>query len=526
MYGIGFLTALIISIVVFNVYAQTVLTTMTLTRGIYPNASTYTVFSESGVYYAKNSYGAMLSSYPSGSTNASLLIMAVLSTLGTNGGKIVLVGTIILTVEIPVNHNSVEITGENTGDDLYFVRDGVYHGVTTKAKTVVIAQGITAFHIGSSTFNQGISIKNLLIAGNSSDTALAYNVHTAGAGINITRGNTITIENVQVVGKEYGVYCYTGSFAWNKVIDVLTVNRLFLSFNDYGFYSEGAWIADASFYVIRGYANMRGLIHGDFQYDVSFNDVSSYNDNIEAVTVYDAPIMIETYRDIAFKHVVIAGDPHAPNTPLMFLSGGYISEWGIGAYIQISDIVLFGTNGTAIEVGGNGANIVINNIRAGSEGLTSFYGGYPDIKYYIVATYPMTDSNITVNGGYVSCDAVNKNTWFLGQNHTNQITVRNVDNWYMKGQLSYPFCTEFHSIGLVGNTTSFSASQDYVINGVDLLLTSSGGTGVSIEIKDAFGTTVASGLSTLSGYYLPCGYNIDFGGFSVAPTVNVFSANN
>lgn len=71
-----------------------------------------------------------------------------------------------------------------------------------------------------------------------------------------------------------------------------------------------------------------------------------------------------------------------------------------------------------------------------------------------------------------------------------------------------------------GGSAAPTASTDYRCAVTPLRVNFTGGTGVSITIKDPPGNTVTSGLSTYDGY-LPCGYTINFGAFSVAPTVYV-----
>jgi hypothetical protein len=84
MFGIGFLCALILSVTF--VYSQTVLTPMTLTKGIYPSATTYTVWKEGTTYFAKNVYGSMLDGYELGSSNATTIIQNTV----INNGKTIL----------------------------------------------------------------------------------------------------------------------------------------------------------------------------------------------------------------------------------------------------------------------------------------------------------------------------------------------------------------------------------------------------------------------------------------------------
>jgi hypothetical protein len=93
--------------------------------------------------------------------------------------------------------------------------------------------------------------------------------------------------------------------------------------------------------------------------------------------------------------------------------------------------------------------------------------------------------------------------------------------------LSYPIGVgAAHIIGWVeqGTSANLQASVDYSIIGSDMYITSSGGTNVSITIKDKNSNTVASGLTALNMQVLPVGWVINFGAYSVAPTVSVYFA--
>lgn len=89
------------------------------------------------------------------------------------------------------------------------------------------------------------------------------------------------------------------------------------------------------------------------------------------------------------------------------------------------------------------------------------------------------------------------------------------------GLLATPINTTNNSIGLIGATSTPVLSTDYTIREVDQYLVSTGGTGVSITIKDPAGNTVESGLATYAKI-IPAGFKINFGAFSVAPTVTSF----
>jgi hypothetical protein len=77
----------------------------------------------------------------------------------------------------------------------------------------------------------------------------------------------------------------------------------------------------------------------------------------------------------------------------------------------------------------------------------------------------------------------------------------------------------YQSLGFKGSAAAPTASTEYRVCGGKFLVNSTGGTGVSITIKDESGNTVASGLTTLTQMLLPNRYTINFGAFSAAPTV-------
>lgn len=95
------------------------------------------------------------------------------------------------------------------------------------------------------------------------------------------------------------------------------------------------------------------------------------------------------------------------------------------------------------------------------------------------------------------------------------------------GKLATPWYTPVGFEAAVAAFTSGStltaapvASTDYFATLGPVYIDSSGGTGVSITIKNGNGDTIRSGLTTFSGV-LPFGWTINFGAFSVAPTTTV-----
>lgn len=94
------------------------------------------------------------------------------------------------------------------------------------------------------------------------------------------------------------------------------------------------------------------------------------------------------------------------------------------------------------------------------------------------------------------------------------------------GKISTPFGHEFntYTVGMCGANCSSSptASIAYFISGMDIFVNSTGGIGISISIIDGHGHTIITSLTTLSNYFIPVGFEINFGAFSVAPTVYIY----
>jgi hypothetical protein len=143
----------------------------------------------------------------------------------------------------------------------------------------------------------------------------------------------------------------------------------------------------------------------------------------------------------------------------------------------------------------------------GSVGLTYklFYNLNPNCEVYIHGGVGSTSNEDGAKYAY---------RWFQGVTK-----ISNMHNFNPCGVIPTPFGSG--TIGLYGGA-GVSASTDFTVTGVDILLNSSGGTGVSITVKDAAGTTVASGLATCTALFLPVGSVVNFGAFSGAPTVVVF----
>jgi hypothetical protein len=91
-------------------------------------------------------------------------------------------------------------------------------------------------------------------------------------------------------------------------------------------------------------------------------------------------------------------------------------------------------------------------------------------------------------------------------------------------QLKNPINGSNNTIGTNGTTgVSVSPNTDYTAQGPNLIVSVTGGMGANITVKDGTGNPIMGSLTTpLVGQRLPFGYKINFGPFTVAPTVTVF----
>ncbi|HVP24247.1 MAG TPA: hypothetical protein VMS77_10095 [Conexivisphaerales archaeon] len=104
--------------------------------------------------------------------------------------------------------------------------------------------------------------------------------------------------------------------------------------------------------------------------------------------------------------------------------------------------------------------------------------------------------------------------------------LQNGSQW-VSSYLTGPFNNNVAGVGyLVGPNTyngakAPTASTVYTASS-DLIVNSSGGSGVNITIYDQLGNVILSGLSSLSGFRMSIGMRVNFGAFTAAPAVTVF----
>jgi hypothetical protein len=450
-------------------------------------------------------------------TDAAVFQNAV-DALPVGGGKIVYRDKLIFTSPVTINKTGVHLSGENTAADLYFVRDGAYHGVSNKARGVIIADDIDAFQVGKDAFIQSFCLENTVIHGKNDDSALGEGIHSDGAGVRVFRGNMLHFKNVQVIGKEYGLHFATeGGFAYDNVIDMVECDNIFLSFNQIGIYIAGGWFADSTFRNIYGYLNQKNLLKfTTLTYNIILDNIMSALDNNGDVGVDDVPIYLAMgdINTLLAKDVSIQGTDSV--NPLMRILIG--KTWLKGARITFDNLVLYTClTDSTVAIGGDGdATIIFNGLHGGIGGPAAD----PTLAGPIIHSGNVGDCRIYVDGGWLDCTVVDKKRWFYAA-VAGQLEVHNVRGFNQVGIVTNPFSEVLDAVGLYGDNAVPVANKTYTVNGFDCFITSSGGTGVSITIKNADGGTIASGLGTLTAMFLSTGSKISFGNFTVDPTVVV-----
>jgi len=216
-------------------------------------------------------------------------------------------------------------------------------------------------------------------------------------------------------------------------------------------------------------------------------------------------------------------------TPILIQSAGcYVLGntiiFGAGAGTEIYACQLNGTNcnfsNNTIDASGAAGGLAgCWGIAVGADNAVimgnSLIGNASNANWFPVVTY-------NKNGVYIGNSAVNFSAGggFLDYGIGNLIFGNS--GWNPWGLISNPFNNTNDTAGTNGGSASPNASTDYVAQGPNLVINSTGGTGVSITIKDNKGNAVLSGLSSLAGQRIPYGWKINFGAFSVAPTVSVY----
>ncbi len=452
-------------------------------------------------------------------TNAS----AVANFAVKNGKSVMLVGKIVLTAPIDVENSSVTISGINVAGDLFFTNDIIYHGFSNKWGTVIIAEGIDAFEVGKTNFVFGVTIQNLGISGKDNDEATSSTVYSPGSGIDVDTANTLTIRNVQVNRKQYGINLNPETFVDSAdVIDNVNLENILLDYNVYGVWSAN-WVADLRARNIFGYINQLGLLHCSYKYDWILENIFSNGDAWASTSVIDTPIYFEGSKDLIMQNVEVGGEANKVLCPqnLIYL---YCGKSGNDAYAHytLENLRLFETNKSGVAIDGTGGDVQIRNIYCGTpDGVEKgFLGGAGTVTLCAVQNGQPNLINVSVDGGHVECSSPQA-FWFLGCLGR----VSNVKGYNPYGKIATPFSDSAETVGMYfpnDASSNVTSGVTYTVVQGDILVYSTGGSVASITIFDANGDVLENTATTLTARYIPMGYKIMFS-FSAQPTVKVYS---
>ncbi len=91
-------------------------------------------------------------------------------------------------------------------------------------------------------------------------------------------------------------------------------------------------------------------------------------------------------------------------------------------------------------------------------------------------------------------------------------------------KITNPLSSTSNTIGLSGNTATPVALTNYVVTGIPIILSCSGGSGVTITVADNAGNNIATPGACSASTYITAnvGNVINFGAFSASPTISVF----
>lgn len=217
IFGTGCLVSAIIFSLIFAVYAQTAVTPLSLFGGIYPRATTYTVFREGSNYFAKDAWGTLTTS----NTNFTSLVNAVTSTSSQ--------GTIYFKA------GTYSLTGTLYGKrGWYFEGEGstgkfpeVIHAPVTLFQWNGGSRAMFSTWLASAWFG---GIKNVVFDGN----------NLATIGLELTTSQGSLFENVRIYNAtNQGILLrtlgnITGTNAFNTFIDVTSTDaNIGIEFNGY-----------------------------------------------------------------------------------------------------------------------------------------------------------------------------------------------------------------------------------------------------------------------------------------------------
>jgi len=213
---------------------------------------------------------------------------------------------------------------------------------------------------------------------------------------------------------------------------------------------------------------------------------------------------------------------------------------GLGMFAGDSAVIgnyFYKNRGRGLTLANSSRNSIIGNVFSNSSWDNS--GVYSDIHLDAnnrnnvisgnVFYSPIADHNVRFFYTGHSLNLISSNEFIKNLNGAIEVIgpidarIYNNIGFNPVGLISTPFSDSSipYGINLIGTNTVPTADRTYEIQHIDSYITSIGGTGVSITVMDYNDNTIVKDLTSAVMMYLPMGYKIHFGSFSVAPTVIV-----
>lgn len=330
---------------------------------------------------------------------------------------------------IEINTSGIEINCYGNCGDLYFSNDDTYYGYSNKMPVSFVAENFDAFQIGKEDFNQGISLKNMLITGIKEEGTMKDEIFSKGSGIKVIRSNTLNLENIQVMRKKEGLQFETNeTFAYDNVIDKVHLSNIMLSHNQKGILQRG-WMANVRAKNIWGYINALGLFDIEPKYDWVVEDAFSNADGWQSVSPDDSIFNIVTNTNFQLIRPKVFGSygTEICKVPLLrFILNkkeDSFGEW-YRPHVVVDIPELAGTESDAIRVEGNAGLLEIRNPSIGlsSPNASQDWLGGSGIVGGSVVFNRNEEIKVKVRDGFAHC-LQHPNYWFINCETNNVYTI-------------------------------------------------------------------------------------------------------
>jgi len=336
----------------------------------------------------------------------------------------------------------------------------------------------------------------------------------AGRGIHAILAHS-KIQNSVFKSTNHSAYGTTQIFLRNGSHDVGIVN------NDF--------FADILGNTIYGQVTNNIRIIGNyFEQTANFDALS--NDSVEFRGSTDININSNNFQSLAKGAIYIVGDNTSGRNDRVNIANNTFEYCGNLALDSTSAIRIYtsANSNRQVKILGNSFSRCWNGItvgmqaNAGEHDVDIIGNSFTDCLHDLAIWQQL--NKVRVRNNYFTNVAYSATNYYIHYIAPDVILQNNI-GFNPVGVLLFPFCNNSAGLGyyfgwVEVNAGPTAANQDYTCISYDCILDITGGTGVDVTLKDAAGNTVWSpGATPIHGLYVPRGWKVNFGNFSVAPTV-------